>query len=125
MTTRKPPLPVEDHVQLGNRLKDARATIASLLFKFAETARPTRDVCRALYAIDQLRCTLDSLLHKCVPRNRDPRNLTNTVYYGDVRFGLRWYDLEELEHDAFAIWGPVPRRQAGTCTKPHPLPGDC
>jgi hypothetical protein len=79
-----------------------------------------------LNALDRLRCTLDSLICEQVPMRQDPRHLATFVYYGEERFGLRWYDPDELEHDAFAIWAPVsgPRAERGRCAQDIRLPED-
>lgn len=119
MRASPPPLAIDDHVALGNRLKDAEAAVASLLPKVLASSKPARDALRVLNALDRLRCTLDTLLCKQAPLRRDPRDLATFVYYGEERFGLRWYDPEELEHDAFALWTPVsgPRAERGCCAQ--------
>lgn len=124
MTRRPLFIPIDDHIALGNRLKDVRDVINTLISQLPPTSKPVRDSVRMLNAVEKLCNTLDSLLCEQVPMRKDPRNLATFVYYGEERFGLRWYDPEELEHDAFAIWMPVsgPRAERGQCAKDIPLP---
>lgn len=115
MTRRLPTIPIDDQIEFGNRLKDANEIVNMLIGQLPPTSKPAREAVRTLNALDRLRCTLDSLICEQVPMRQDPRHLATFVYYGEERFGLRWYDPDELEHDAFAIWTPVsgPRAERG------------
>jgi len=126
MRRRLPPLPIDDHVVLGNRLKDVHEAVNRLIRPLPPTAKPVRDAVRTLKALDQLRCTLDSLICGQVPLRRDPRNLATFVYYGEERLGLRWYDPDELKNDAFAVWTPIsgPRAERGRCAQDAHLSED-
>jgi hypothetical protein len=79
---------------------------------------------RTLDAVEKLCNALDSLLCEQLPMCNHPRHLATFVYFSEERFGLRWYDPDELKHDAFAIWMPIsgPRAERGRCTKDIPLP---
>lgn len=124
MRRKFPPIPIDEHIILGNRLKDAIEVVSKLMVKLPASSRPIRDAVRTLDAIEKLCNTLDSLLCEQVPLRNDPRNLAIFVYFGEERFGLRWYDPDELARDTFAVWMPIsgPRAERGRCAKDIPLP---
>lgn len=125
MRHQKATLSVDEHVALGNRLKDARDGVRKLLQLFPASSKPVRDALRVLNALERFACTMDTLLCAQVPLARDPRNLATYVYYGEERFGLRWYDPEEIERDDFVIWTMVsgPRAERGCCAQDIRLSG--
>jgi len=104
MTTRLPPLTIDDHMHLGNLLKDVRCSLSWLLRHSAVTSRLGRDAMRAVTALDQLRSSLDDRLYYLAPPSRDPRRIAPLVYFGEQHFHLRSFDPIEMEEDAFASW---------------------
>jgi hypothetical protein len=110
MSTRHPTLMIQDHVQLGNTLKEARLSLNWLMHQASLSSKLGRDALKVLLAIDNLRHSLDDRLSGQVPYDRDPRRLTPSVYFGEQQLRLRWYELDELDTDEFAPWTPGPDR---------------
>jgi hypothetical protein len=104
MTTHHPPLTIDDHMHLGNLLKDVRCSLSWLLRHSAVTSKLGRDAMRVITAIDQLRSSLDDRLYYQAPPSHDPRRIAPLVYFGEQRFHLRSYDPDEMEADVFASW---------------------
>jgi hypothetical protein len=106
MNTRHPKLLIDDHVELGNLLKEVRSSLTWLMQRSTMSSKFGRDALKTLLALDQLRHSLDDQLHHQISFDRDPRRVTAQVYFGEQRFHLRSYDPDELEADLFAPWAP-------------------
>jgi hypothetical protein len=104
MTARHPPLTIDDHMHLGNLLKDVRCSLSWLLRHSAVTSKLGRDAMRVITALDQLRSSLDDGLYYQAPPSCDPRRIAPLVYYGEQHFHLRSYDPDEIDADVFASW---------------------
>ena len=101
-------LSLGEHVSQGNRLKDAHECLNSLICSLPRNSRASRQVRRALKAVDDLRCSLDSMICEDVPLERDPRNMAVKVYYGSARLESQIVPEEAFAHDAFARYRDTP-----------------
>lgn len=104
MSPREPPLTIDDHMHLGNLLKDVRCAVACLLRCSTLTSKLGRDAISAITALDKLRSSLDDRLYRQAPPFRDPRRIAPLVYFGEQHFHLRSYDPGAMETDVFASW---------------------
>lgn len=81
------PLPFEDHVEVGRRLKGIRTELVGLRRQvgrhYPASSRVVGQAGRALRALDQLRRELDEQLLR-----DHPVRATSDVYYGDAREAL-------------------------------------
>lgn len=98
---------VQDHVELGNRLKHVRDGLHKVLQSFPPSSKPVSDTLAALNALERLASTLDSALCEQVPKQHDPRKLASLVYFGSSFLRQWFYTSADLERDAFAIWIPM------------------
>jgi hypothetical protein len=94
----------DDHVEIGNRMKDCRRSLMLLLRRSAPTSSLHGDATRAIDALDRLRTRLDCHLHLSVAASRDPRHLLPAVYSSTDPLVWREYDPDEMDRDAFAAW---------------------
>jgi len=93
---------ISEHILHGSELKDARECLQILLISLPPGSRVSKQARRALKAVGDLRCTLDSMVCEDVPERRDPRRLATKVYYGTTRLQHNLTDQGASETDAFA-----------------------
>jgi len=93
---------ISEHIYYGSGLKDARESLLTLLVPLPPSSRAYKQAKRALKAINDLRCTMDSLVCEDAPERRDPRRLATKVYYGTTRLQHKLTDQCATETDAFA-----------------------
>ena len=98
------PLSTDDHVVVGNRLRDCRDALMHVLTSAVPGTRTYQEADRSLAALDRLRAELEHDLRGTTSCERDPRALTSKVYYGLVRFVGSGDGPEEPWHDDFACW---------------------
>ena len=97
MANRKPnQLPHEDHVGIGKSLYDCRARLRMIAKDLGEAyrkdAKVNRLVNRALGAVEQLRCDLDTLVQA-----EHPGVASDREYYGHSIVDRQYLDMEARE----------------------------
>lgn len=98
------PLSTDDHVVIGNRLRECRDALMHVMTSAVPGTRTYHEADRSLAALDRLRAELEHDLRGTTAYERDPRHLTGKVYYGFVRFVGSGDGPEEHWNDDFAAW---------------------
>jgi hypothetical protein len=99
-------LTIEDHVELGNKLKAAWLVALRVRGAFPKAHRAYRAAWRTEKALLSLKCALDDEVCRLVRQEQDPRHLTTQVYYGSPFVKDATCDDA---HDAFAGWTQMER----------------
>ncbi|MBX6330044.1 MAG: hypothetical protein IRY89_15890 [Pseudolabrys sp.] len=94
----------DEHVEIGNCMKDCRDALMLILRRTPPESRMHREATQAIQALDRLRTRLDCHLHMTVAAHRDPRHILKSVYSGTGRLGWREYTPDEMDRDDFAAW---------------------
>lgn len=94
----------DDHVSIGNSLREFRTSLMFLMCRTIEGTREHDLTRKSIIAADQLRTELDLRLLHLVEPNRDPRRLLPSVYTGTVPLCFREYCPDEMNTDAFCVW---------------------
>ena len=97
-------LTLDDHVVLGNRVRDCREVLMHLLVNATPGSALHRGARQSITALDRLRTDLDCHLQQNTPRARDPRRLVARVYADSKRFIACLATAEERCRDGFAGW---------------------
>lgn len=91
------PLSTDDHVVIGNRLRECRDALMHVMTSAVPGTLTYQEADRSLAALEHdLRAT--------TAYERDPRHLAGKVYYGFVRFVGSGDGPEEHWNDDFAAW---------------------
>jgi hypothetical protein len=99
------PLAPNDHVEIGNRMKEVRGVLMYLVQRLRPDTALHRDTVQTIQTLDHLRTQLDCLLHLSVSPNKDPRHMLPHVYSGTERLYWRDYGPEETDKDDLVVWG--------------------
>jgi hypothetical protein len=94
----------DDHVMLGNRIRECREALMYLLRHSIAGSPHHREAKLAIAALDRLRSELDCHLQETTPRARDPRRLADRVYAGRERLVACLATPAERRRDSFAGW---------------------
>ncbi|CAA7622141.1 conserved hypothetical protein [Magnetospirillum sp. LM-5] len=94
----------DDHVDIGNSIKDAQEQILIVTRYAPDDSSAHREAVAALASLERLRTVLDNLLHQQVGDHLDPRGLRPLVYFTDVRFRIRSDNPVSQKQDAFIVW---------------------
>ncbi|MBZ0130845.1 MAG: hypothetical protein K8F59_17240 [Rhodobacteraceae bacterium] len=98
------PLSTDDHVVIGNRLRECRDALMHVMTSAVPGTLTYQEADRSLAALDRLRAELEHDLRATTAYERDPRHLAGKVYYGFVRFVGSGDGPEEHWNDDFAAW---------------------
>lgn len=97
-------LRVYQHINLGNSIKNARSWINSNI-KFLPCDTEARGkAIQTLHMLDDLSISLESLLAKEVPQDKDPRYLMPTVYQGSASYYFTHPEKYSVAKDMFYGW---------------------
>lgn len=94
----------DEHVEVGNCIKDCRDSLLLILKRTRVGSRIHRNAAQAIDVLDRLRTQLDRQLHMTVAAHRDPRLLLASVYSGTERLAGREYTPDDMDRDDFAAW---------------------
>ncbi|CAA7619062.1 hypothetical protein [Magnetospirillum sp. SS-4] len=100
-----PPFVPEEHIEIGNRMRDMRASLMLVVRRMLLGSPIHDDALAAIMALDRVRTHLDCDLHMLVRASRDPRQMVSKVYSGTDNLVWRDYSMEEIVTDDFAVWG--------------------
>lgn len=94
----------DDHVAIGNSIKDAQEEILIVTRHTPEDSGAHQEAMAALASLERLRTKLDNLMYQQFGDHLDPRGLRPLVYFTDVRFRMRRDDPQGHAQDAFILW---------------------
>lgn len=94
----------DDHVMLGNKIKDCREALMFLLRSAIAGTAHHRHAKLSINALDHLRSELDCQLQTTTLPFKDPRRMTADVYGGRKRLIACPTTRQTRAQDSFAGW---------------------
>jgi hypothetical protein len=96
---------INQHVELGNCIKETRKYLAQCLALIPANSTALRKATQSLLVIDELSFAMEEQLNREVYYARDPRNFIPGVYRGDELYKYKWnHKGDPQDEDLFQYW---------------------
>lgn len=81
---------INQHVELGNCIKETRRYLAKCIALVPGNTAALRKATQSILMLDELSCAMEELLAREVSFTCDPRNLIPSIYRGDELYRFNY-----------------------------------